>query len=244
MLVENSILLDNFDIFQLAPGRNVPIVMSAPTPIWIADGTMTIDFVEIAGDPHINGIEVIYVGPPIGVPPPVTAPVKIPTKAPVKAPTKAPVKAPTKAPVKAPTKAPVKAPTKAPVAVPVKVPTKTPVVVPVPVPTGGNIVHRINSGSTSQVIVPPNNIVWTPDQYAFGGLPYNTCGNVTTSIYCTSRYFRTTDAAPHRYDLPIAVSNRTYEVRLHFAEQVRIFVDRVEAYYYYIYVYIHSSHSN
>ena len=242
--------------------------MSAPTPIWIADGTMTIDFVEIAGDPHINGIEVIYVGPPIGVPPPVTAPVKIPTKAPVKAPTKAPVKAPTKAPVKAPTKAPVKAPTKAPVkaptkapvkaptkapvkaptkapvAVPVKVPTKTPVVVPVPVPTGGNIVHRINSGSTSQVIVPPNNIVWTPDQYAVGGLPYNTCGNVTTSIYCTSRYFRTTDAAPHRYDLPIAVSNRTYEVRLHFAEQVRIFVDRVEAYYYSIYVDIHSSHSD
>jgi Malectin domain len=158
---------------------------------------MTIDFVEIIGEPHINGIEIIYIGPPIVVTPPTT-----PT---------APIKAPTKLPTKVPTKFPTKIPTRVPVPVPA----------PVTVPTSGNIVHRINCGTTKQVIVPPDNIVWTPDQFSTVGQSYNTCGSVTTSIYCTSRFFRTVDVTTYRYDLPVAVSNRIYQVRLHFAEQVR-----------------------
>lgn len=212
VFVENALWLDNFDIFLLAPGKNVPLVMSATAPILITDGTMTIDFVEMTGEPHINGIEVIYVGPPMVVAPPTapTAPISIP------------IQAPTKLPTKAPTRMPTKAPTKAPLVVPLPLPAPVPVPVPVPTTNVGNIVHRINCGSTTQVVVPPNNVVWTPDQYASGGLPYATCGNVTTSIYCTSRYFRLVDVTPYRYNLPVAVSNRAYTVRLHFAEQVRM----------------------
>lgn len=87
--------------------------------------------------------------------------------------------------------------------------------------TAQEVLHRINCGSTNEAIVPPNNVVWSPDQYSAAGLSYNNCGSTTTSIYCTSRYFLTTDSAPRRYELPVTVSNRTYEVRLHFAEQVR-----------------------
>ena len=220
VFVENTLWLDNFDIFLLAPGKNVPLVLSATAPILITDGTMTIDFVEMTGEPHINGIEVIYVGPPIVVAPPTapTAPISIPIQAPTKLPTNAPAVAPI---LVAPVRPPTRMPTKAPVVVPVPLPVPVPAPVPVPTTTVGNIVHRINCGSTRQVIVPPNNVVWTPDQYASGGLPYATCGNVTTSIYCTSRYFRAVDVTPYRYHLPVAVSNRAYTVRLHFAEQVR-----------------------
>ena len=202
--MENSLILDNFDIYLLAPGQNVPLIVSVPTPIYISDGTMTIDFVEIVGEPHINGIEIIYIGPPLVVAPPTapTAPISAPIQAPIKLPTTSPIKAPVKAPTKAPIPAPVSA--------------------PVVVPTSGNIVHRINCGTTKQVIVPPENIVWTPDQFSTMGLSYNTCGNITTSIYCTSRYYRPTDVTPYRYELPVAVSNRNYQVRLHFAEQVRL----------------------
>ena len=87
--------------------------------------------------------------------------------------------------------------------------------------TAEDVIHRINCGSTQQLAF-PNNIIWAPDKYFTAGLKYNTCGNVTTSLYCTSRFFRSTDTAPHRYNLPIAISNRTYEVRLHFAEHVRL----------------------
>ena len=117
-------------------------------------------------------------------------------------------------------------PISTPMKVPVPVPVKTPIQLPtkatiVPTTTiAGNIVHRINCGSTNQVVVPPNNIVWTPDQYASSGLSFNTCGTITTSIYCTSRYYRAADPAPHRYSLPVFANNRAYTVRLHFAEQV------------------------
>ena len=113
------------------------------------------------------------------------------------------------APVAPPVKAPVRNPTRAPV--PVTLPTQTPV-----------LVHRINCGSTNQIVVPPNNLVWTPDQYSTLGALYNTCGGNTSSIYCTSRYFRATDAPPHRYNLPVSATIRSYTVRLHFAEQVRV----------------------
>jgi hypothetical protein len=120
----------------------------------------------------------------------------------------------------APIVSPTKAPTKAPLSIPVPVLT-APISAPIPM-SNGNIVYRINCGSSNQVIVPPNNIVWSPDQYVISGLPQNTCGsNITNSIYCSSRYFRAVNGQPFRYDLPVPVSNRTYELRLHFAEQVR-----------------------
>ena len=123
------------------------------------------------------------------------------------------------------------------VAVPIKAPVVPNTTVPVhrpllqpPVVVVGNILHRINCGSTHQVIVPPNQVVWTPDQYVTNGQSYNSCGNSiddtknpsqnissnitnansTTSIYCTSRYFRWVDQPPYRYELPVPVSNRTY----------------------------------
>lgn len=114
------------------------------------------------------------------------------------------------------------APFVTPAATPTKAPLKLPTKAPVVSPTVGNIVHRINCGNTNQVVIPPNNIVWTPDQYSSSGLSYNTCGDISTSIYCSSRYFRATDAAPYRYNLPVSSNKRTYTVRLHFAEQVRL----------------------
>jgi hypothetical protein len=110
------------------------------------------------------------------------------------------------------------APAVAPILAPIKLPTNAPIVTT----NIGNIVHRINCGSTNQVAVSPNNIVWTPDQYSTSGLSYNTCDNTASSIYCTSRFFRTSDNVPHRYNLPIPANMRTYTVRLHFAEQVRV----------------------
>jgi hypothetical protein len=88
--------------------------------------------------------------------------------------------------------------------------------------TSKRAIHRINCGSTKQVVVPPNNVVWAPDQYSTPGEMYDTCGTNTTSIYCTNRYFRTIDGAPHQYNLPVPTNNRAYTVRLHFAEQVRL----------------------
>jgi Malectin domain len=186
IFIEGALVVGTLDIYALAPGSNVPYVVTVSTVV--TDGAITIDFVRNVENPQINGIEVLYGDTP------------------------------TSAPIMAPTLVPIVPPTKAPVLVPILPPTKAPVLVPT---TADNIVHRVNCGSTNQVVVPPNNIAWTPDQYAASGSLYNTCGSVSTSIYCTSRYFGTTDAAPYRYNLPVTVSNRSYTVRLHFAEQVR-----------------------
>ena len=202
--IEGALVVDNIDVYALAPGGNIPYIVAVPT--FVKDTAITIDFVRNKQNPQINGIEVLYTGAPI------SAPVKAPVVAPITPPIKAPVQAPS------PVVVPIKPPTKAPVLAPILPPANAPLPT-----TGGNIVHRINCGSTKQVVVPPNNVVWTQDQYSSSGLSFDTCGDVTTSIHCTSRYFRTTDAAPHRYNLPVAVSNRMYTVRLHFAEQVRYF---------------------
>ena len=169
-------MLNDFDIFRDAPGKNVPEV--ATSNVFVTDGTITIDFANVIGDPSINGIEIIYTGG--GVVP--SAPAGI---------------APTKTPTKVPSVAPAS-------------------------PQTGNVLYRINSGSSSQVIVPPNNLVWDPDQFVVTGLPYDNCNSTAGSIYCSGRYFQTAFGTPFRYDLPVAVSNRTYEVRLHFTEPVRL----------------------
>ena len=116
-----------------------------------------------------------------------------------------------------------------------------PVPVPLPIaPTGpiasptpgtGNLLYRINSGSSSQVVVPPNNLVWDPDQFVLTGIPYDNCSNLTGSIYCTGRYFQPSYGTPFRYDIPIPISNRTYQVRLHFAESVRVLFHPFQLHY-------------
>jgi hypothetical protein len=91
-------------------------------------------------------------------------------------------------------------------------------VLPAPPPSP---LFRINCGSTAQVI-DSNSVAWGPDQYFNNiGSLYSTCGSITNSIYCTSRYFRATSAPPFRYEIPVPVSNAPYQLRLHFAEQVR-----------------------
>ena len=87
-------------------------------------------------------------------------------------------------------------------------------------PPNSNVIHRINCGSTTQVIQ-SSNIVWSADQFVTTGESYNTCGNISTSIYCTNRYFRATRGTPFRYNIPIPYNNAPYQVKLHFAEQVR-----------------------
>jgi hypothetical protein len=180
VLVEGSLVLNDFDIFRDAPGKNIPEV--ATSNVFVTDGTITIDFVNVTGDPSINGIEIIYTGGGV-----------VPSAPTVIAPTKTPTKVPTKVPSVAPAS-----------------------------PQTGNVLYRINSGSSSQVIVPPNNLVWDPDQFVVTGIPYDNCNSTAGSIYCSGRYFQTAFGTPFRYDLPVTVSNRTYEVRLHFAEPVRL----------------------
>jgi len=84
--------------------------------------------------------------------------------------------------------------------------------------------YRINCGSSTQV-TDSNNFVWSADQFFINsGKSYNTCGSVTNNVYCTSRYFRTINGSPFRYDIPVPVSSATYTIRLHFSEQVRLYV--------------------
>ena len=195
VLVQGTRVLTNFDIIRDAPGENTPMVIALPNPVTVTssaeEATIVVEFVELTGHPHIHGIEIIYIGPPVAVP--VAAPVRLPTRVPV------------------------------PVAAPVRLPARAPVVAPLAV---GTVLHRINCGSaTSVTTTSPNSVVWSPDQYSNGGVPYNTCGtNSNTSIYCTSRYFQATDPTPFRYNLPVTGSSQTYTVRMHFAEQVRSFV--------------------
>jgi hypothetical protein len=173
--VENARILANFDIIRDAPGKNTPMVVSVRNVFYVTDSNITIDFVEITGHPLINGIEVIYIGPPILPSSPIL--VQLPT----------------------------------PVKVPIQSPSST---------TAGKVIHRINCGSTKQVVTTPNNMVWSPDSFSTIGKSYDTCDGITSSIYCSSRYFRTEDVGPHRYNLPVTETNRLYTVRLHFAEQV------------------------
>jgi Malectin domain len=78
---------------------------------------------------------------------------------------------------------------------------------------------RINCGSTTPVTM--NNVTWNRDEYAMSGALYNTCGNTTNSIYCSSRYFQTKKGTPFQYNIPVPFNNTSYQLRLHFAEYVR-----------------------
>jgi Malectin domain len=217
VLVEGTRVLTNLDVIRDAPGMNTPLVLALPNPVMVRDSTITIDFVEISGHPQIQGIEVIYIGPPIMAP---SAPVGVvPVKAPFStSPLTTPVKGPV--PISAPRLSPLTTPVNVPVPA-VSAPVKAPIQLPTMGNTAGTALYRINCGSANQVIASPNNVVWDPDRFSTTGKSYNTCGTNTTSIYCTSRYFRTKDPSPFRYELPVTESNKWYTVRLHFAEQVR-----------------------
>ena len=99
---------------------------------------------------------------------------------------------------------------------------------------------RINCGATQRyhpVMTQPNNITWHRDAHYQSGQISNRCarsnvvvgGNQSSSIYCTSRYFRSASyGTPLRYDIPVPTNNASYSVRLHFNEQVtyEISIDR------------------
>jgi hypothetical protein len=79
--VEGVLVADNLDIFAVAPGQNVPYIITVST--LVTDGTVTIDFTRNKDNPQINGIEVFDDGAPVPAPtfaPQAVAPV--PTAAP------------------------------------------------------------------------------------------------------------------------------------------------------------------
>jgi hypothetical protein len=189
--VEGSLVINDLDIITVAPGKNVPYIVSLNNT-FVNDGTMTIDFINLLNDPQINGIEILLGN---NQNPPKSSPVTVPIPV---------IKAPTKSPIIVP--------------VPTKVPASILQPVPATVPVGTTL-YRINCGSTTSAIM--NKVTFHPDQYSLSGAMYNTCGNTTNNIYCTSRYFRTTKGTPFRYNFPVPYNNASYQLRLHFAEQVR-----------------------
>lgn len=84
------------------------------------------------------------------------------------------------------------------------------------------VTHRINSGSTSNTLVTMNSATWSKDTHALSGAVSNRCAanNITNSIYCSSRYFRTSIGTPLRYQIPVPYNNALYALRLHFNEHV------------------------
>ena len=86
------------------------------------------------------------------------------------------------------------------------------------------VTHRINSGTTAATtIVRMNYVDWTRDLFSLSGATSNRCtqAGITNSIYCSSRYFRTSIGTPLRYNIPLPSNNALYTIRLHFNEHVR-----------------------
>ncbi len=69
VLVEGATALPNFDIFAEAGSLNAAVVKSLP--VTVADGKMTIDFLVVAQNPQVSGIEIfpLQEGPPDTTPP-------------------------------------------------------------------------------------------------------------------------------------------------------------------------------
>ncbi|HYF63473.1 MAG TPA: kelch repeat-containing protein [Herpetosiphonaceae bacterium] len=55
--LEGATVLDNFDIFLAAGGRNAAVVRQFP--VTVSDGAVTLDFVRLTDEPQVSGIEVI-----------------------------------------------------------------------------------------------------------------------------------------------------------------------------------------
>ena len=77
MFVEGVLVVDSLDIYAIAPGGNVPYVVTLTTIV--ADGAITIDLVRNRGNPQLNGIEVLDDGEPVTAP--AVAPVASPPNA-------------------------------------------------------------------------------------------------------------------------------------------------------------------
>lgn len=80
--MEGALVANNLDIYAVAPGRNVPHVVTVST--YVSDGAVTVDFVRNVNNPQLNGIEVFDNGAP--VPAPTIAPQAIPPMAPIASP--------------------------------------------------------------------------------------------------------------------------------------------------------------
>lgn len=94
---------------------------------------------------------------------------------------------------------------------------------PVPAPNVGEV--RVNAGGPRYVDSLGN--IWVGDKFFKGkGAVWNVnCpGNITntedSALLCTQRYFRSTDALPFAYNVPVNETSQ-YLVRLYFSEMVR-----------------------
>lgn len=88
------------------------------------------------------------------------------------------------------------------------------------------VTHRINCGATSNKLITMNGDTWSKDTFAASGAVSNRCTklNITNSIYCSSRYFRTSLGTPLRYNIPVPYNNALYALKLHFNEHVSVCV--------------------
>jgi Malectin domain len=93
--------------------------------------------------------------------------------------------------------------------------------------SANTVTHRINCGSTSNTLIRMNDITWSKDMFALSGATSNRCtkSNITDSIYCSSRYFRTSLGTPLRYNIPVPYNNAWYALKLYFNEHVRGLID-------------------
>lgn len=86
------------------------------------------------------------------------------------------------------------------------------------------VTHRINCGALSNTLTVVNGTTWSKDQFALSGGTSNRCTklNVTNSIDCSTRYFRTSIGTPLRYNIPVPYNNSLYALKLHFLEHVSV----------------------
>ena len=66
VFVESVSVVDNLDTFAVAPGGNVPYIVTVST--FVTDGALTVDLSRNKDNPQINGIEVFDDGLPIPTP--------------------------------------------------------------------------------------------------------------------------------------------------------------------------------
>ena len=66
MFVEGVLVADDLDMFSIAPGNNVPYIVTVST--FVTDGALTIDLSRNKDNPQINGIEVFDDGAPLPAP--------------------------------------------------------------------------------------------------------------------------------------------------------------------------------
>jgi hypothetical protein len=111
--------------------------------------------------------------------------------------------------------------------VPTAVPTQSPTAAPKAPVEIGETVARINAGGDEYLDT--NGKLWSADMYAvnYHGQEYTSCPNeidntVDDALYCCHRWFSIWNGFPYVYSIPVG-TNGVYEVRMHFAETVRVY---------------------